>query len=142
MTRNTGFTLVDVVATVSVLGIVVTIAIPAFSTWLPDQRLKTAARDLYSNMQLMKVGAIKSNAQWAIVFDAGATPGRYFICSDDGANDTWDGAGGLEDMGADADFRVTKGRYAIHWNVANNVVTNPELGREGKARRVGIRNAI
>jgi len=32
MTRNTGFTLVDVVATVSVLGIVVTIAIPAFST--------------------------------------------------------------------------------------------------------------
>lgn len=35
-----------------------------------------------------------------------------------------DGAGGLEDMDADADFRVTKGRYAIHWNVANNVVTN------------------
>ena len=130
MTRNTGFTLVDVVATVSVLGIVVTIAIPAFSTWLPDQRLKTAARDLYSNMQLTKIGAIKPNAQWAIVFDAGATPGRYFICSDDGANDTWDGPAGLDDMGADADFRVTKGRYAIHWNVANNVVTNPELGRE------------
>lgn len=91
MTRKSGFTLVDLVATVSVLGIVVTIAIPAFSTWLPDQRLKTAARDLYSNMQLAKFGAIKSNAQWAIVFDAGATPGRYFICSDDGANDTWDG---------------------------------------------------
>ena len=35
-----------------------------------------------------------------------------------------DGAGGLDDMGADADFQVTKGRYAIHWNVANNVVTN------------------
>lgn len=91
MTRKNGFTLVDLVATVSVLGIVVTIGIPAFSTWLPDQRLKTAARDLYSNMQLTKIGAIKSNAQWAIVFDAGATTGRYFICSDDGANDTWDG---------------------------------------------------
>ena len=43
-----------------------------------------------------------------------------------------DGAGGLDDMDfdnnsttkADADFQVTKGRYAIHWNVANNVVTN------------------
>ena len=91
MTRKSGFTLVDLVATFAVLGIVVTIAIPAFSTWLPDQRLKTAARDLYSNMQLTKIGAIKSNAQWAIVFNAGATPGRYFICSDDGANDTWDG---------------------------------------------------
>jgi Tfp pilus assembly protein FimT len=89
--KTNGFSLVDLVATVSVLGIIVTIAIPGFSTWLPDQRLKTAARDLYSNMQLAKMGAIKSNAQWAIVFDAGATPGRYFICSDDGANDTWDG---------------------------------------------------
>jgi len=43
-----------------------------------------------------------------------------------------DGAGGLDNIDfdnnsatqADADFRVTKGRYAIHWNVANNVVTN------------------
>ena len=43
-----------------------------------------------------------------------------------------DGAGGLDDMGfdndpgtqADADFRVTQGKFSIHWNVANNVVTN------------------
>ena len=42
-----------------------------------------------------------------------------------------DGAAGLEniefdnDTGtqADADFRITRGRYSIHWNVANNVVT-------------------
>jgi len=34
-----------------------------------------------------------------------------------------DEAGGLADIGADADFMVTRGRYAIHWNVANNVVT-------------------
>lgn len=35
-----------------------------------------------------------------------------------------DGAGGLDDMGADADFRVTQGKFSIHWNVANNVVTD------------------
>jgi type IV pilus assembly protein PilV len=42
-----------------------------------------------------------------------------------------DGAAGLEniefdnDAGTqeDADFRITRGRYSIHWNVANNVVT-------------------
>jgi hypothetical protein len=42
-----------------------------------------------------------------------------------------DGAAGLDNIGfdnnsatqADADFRVTRGRYDIHWNVANNVVT-------------------
>ena len=34
-----------------------------------------------------------------------------------------DGAAGLENIGANADFSVTRGRYSIHWNVANNVVT-------------------
>lgn len=42
-----------------------------------------------------------------------------------------DGANGLDDIGfdnnpatqADADFRENKGRFSIHWNVANNVVT-------------------
>ena len=42
-----------------------------------------------------------------------------------------DGDAGLADIGfdnnpstqADADFKVIRGRYAIHWNVANNVVT-------------------
>ena len=43
-----------------------------------------------------------------------------------------DGAGGLDNIGfdsdpgtqADADFRVTQGKFSIHWNVANNVVTD------------------
>jgi type IV pilus assembly protein PilV len=42
-----------------------------------------------------------------------------------------DGAAGLANIGfdnnpstqTDADFMVTRGRYSIHWNVANNVVT-------------------
>jgi hypothetical protein len=42
-------------------------------------------------MQLTKVGAIKSNTQWAIVFHSAGNPGRYYICSDDGFNGTWDG---------------------------------------------------
>ena len=90
MTKHNGFTLVDLVATISVLGIIVTIAIPAFSHWLPSQRLRSAARDLYTNMQLSKIGAIKSNAQWAIVFDNSGT-GRYYVCSDAGTNGAWDG---------------------------------------------------
>jgi prepilin-type N-terminal cleavage/methylation domain-containing protein len=91
MRKHNGFTIVELIATISVLGIIAAIAIPAFSHWLPKQRLRSAARDLYTNMQLSKMGAIKSNAQWAIVFDNSGDLGRYYICSDDGANDTWDG---------------------------------------------------
>jgi type IV fimbrial biogenesis protein FimT len=92
MSKN-GFTLSELLVTFVILGIMVLIAIPAFSTWLPNYRLRIAARDLYSNMQLAKLGAIKANANWAIVFDPGVTPGRYYLCSDPGGNGSWEGPG-------------------------------------------------
>lgn len=94
--RKDGFTLIELLVALIVLGILTAIAIPGFSTWLPKYRLKHAARDVYSNMQLAKMGAIRSNADWAIVFDTGAN--RYFVCSGRGAGGTWDGP---TEMGGD-----------------------------------------
>jgi len=88
--RKDGFTLIELMVAIALLAIVASIAIPGFSRWLPNLRLKSAARDVYSNMQLAKMGAVKANADWAIYFDPGVTPGRYFICSDDNG-DGWDG---------------------------------------------------
>ena len=76
--------------TMAILVILAAVAIPGFSVWLPNYRLKAAARDLVSNFQLAKIGAIKQNKTWAVLFDPGVTPGRYFICSDDNG-DGWDG---------------------------------------------------
>jgi len=85
--KKDGFTLIELLITIVVLAIMVTITIPVFARWLPDYRLRAAARDVYSNMQLAKMGAMRNNANWAIVFDAGAN--RYYVCSDDGADDDW-----------------------------------------------------
>ncbi|RLB14646.1 MAG: prepilin-type cleavage/methylation domain-containing protein, partial [Deltaproteobacteria bacterium] len=82
--KKNGFTLIEFLVTFVILGILTAIAIPGFARWLPNYRLKSAARDVYSNMQLAKMGAIKANADWAIVFDTGAS--RYLICSDKGAD--------------------------------------------------------
>jgi type II secretion system protein H len=88
MMKNDGFSLIELLVVLVILGIMAAIAIPGFSAWLPNYRLKSAARDLYSNMQLAKMGAIKANADWAIVFDTTAGAHRYLVCSDDGG-DNW-----------------------------------------------------
>jgi prepilin-type N-terminal cleavage/methylation domain-containing protein len=89
-TKNvSGFTLVEVIVVVSMIGILAAIGIPAFSSWMPDYRLRSAARDLYSNLQRAKMGAIKNNAQWRVYFDDAVSPGRYFLLSGDG-DDGWD----------------------------------------------------
>lgn len=85
-----GFTILEVMIVITILAITMAIAIPGFIGWLPDNRLKGAARDLYSNMQLAKMGAIKANADWAIVFnDPNHAQNSYTIYSDDGGDDDW-----------------------------------------------------
>jgi prepilin-type N-terminal cleavage/methylation domain-containing protein len=91
--NSQGFTLVEVLTTISIIAILCLIAIPTFTAWLPDYRLKQAARDLYSNLQRTKMGAIKANDSWGICFDNGSKPGRYLVYSL-GPNRTWDNGAG------------------------------------------------
>lgn len=65
-----GFTKLELLVSMSILGLLTAIATPAFLNWLPGYRLKGAARELYSNLQLAKAGAIKDRGEWAIKFDA------------------------------------------------------------------------
>lgn len=63
-----GFTMIEVLMTIVILAILLTIAIPGFSRWLPNYRLRGAARDLYSNLQLAKAQAIKDRVECAVRF--------------------------------------------------------------------------
>ena len=64
-----GFTLLELMITLLILGILASFAIPAFSAWLPGYRLRCAVRDLYSNMQHAKMTAIKENKKYKLVFN-------------------------------------------------------------------------
>jgi Tfp pilus assembly protein FimT len=90
-THEGGFTLFELATIMAIIALLASIAIPTFSVWMPNYKLRSAARDLYSSFQMAKLGAVKQNKQWAVVFDQASNPGRYFVCSDDGANDVWDG---------------------------------------------------
>lgn len=87
--RKSGVTLLEILILLVVLSILAGIAIPAFSAWLPEYRLKNAARDIYSTLQRAKSGAASANETWGVFFDNSVNPGRYSMWSF-GPNRRWD----------------------------------------------------
>jgi len=56
-------------ALIIILSVLLGIAIPSFSSWLPKYRLRGAARDIYSNLQLAKMTAVKDRARCGVFFN-------------------------------------------------------------------------
>ena len=67
--KESGFTLIETMIIAAILAILAGVAIPAFTQWLPNYRLRSAAQDFYSNLQSAKMEAVKANASRSVVFD-------------------------------------------------------------------------
>ncbi len=98
MQGKRGLTIIELVVVMCILGVMVLIAIPNIGRWLPRYRLRSAARDVASNMQLARLGAIKDNREWALLFDENGE--SYRIISDKGPDGNW---GTADDVGYKGD---------------------------------------
>lgn len=67
--RSHGFSLLEVLVVFLVMAILFGISLPGFMRWLPEYRLRGAARNLFSDLQFIKGRAIRDRGEWAIVFD-------------------------------------------------------------------------
>ena len=63
-----GFTLIEMLVTLSILGIMLGIGVPSFKSFAASQRVKTAAYDLTTSLMIARSEAVKRNT------DVGLTP--------------------------------------------------------------------
>jgi prepilin-type N-terminal cleavage/methylation domain-containing protein len=148
--NSAGFTLIELLVVIAMIAALALIAIPTFSAWMPEYRLKQAARELYSNLHRAKMGAVRANESWGVWFDTGASPGRYLIYSL-GPNRSWDNSGG-DDVYQNITIRLSDykgvnygraltipncpgdlGPGTISYQIPNNVVVFTNRGTVGNA---------
>lgn len=88
--KDNGFTLMELMVVIAMIGILSAIAIPNMIGWLPGHRLRSAAGDIQSNLQLAKMGAIKENRFYAVVFNPGGQNYQIVDCGPDRTYNTGD----------------------------------------------------
>ena len=79
-----GFSICELVVFIAIIGILASVSIPVFSNWIPEYRLKTRANELYGDMHLTKMRAIKENKKYKIIFSTEGNP-SYSLVSSDGS---------------------------------------------------------
>jgi type IV fimbrial biogenesis protein FimT len=77
--NNKGFTLTELTVTLALLGIMSSISIPSYFSWLPRHRLQTSVRHIYDDMNMARSTAVKTNADIGIQFIPSNETYRIFI---------------------------------------------------------------
>ena len=62
-----GFTIIELMITMVIIGVVLAIGMPSMKNLIVSQRVKTAASDLHVSLTLARSEAIKRNAQVQVV---------------------------------------------------------------------------
>ena len=76
-----GFSFVELMVVIALIGILSAISIPSFLRELPEKRLKAAARNVYADLQKARLLAVKKNKKVTVRFNE--AEGYYYIDEDE-----------------------------------------------------------
>ncbi len=85
--KNNGMTLIELIIVLLVISIISAISFPGVSTWLSDNKLKTAARNIQSLIQKTRLQAIRERTE--ITIDFNTNENSYFTYIDRDKNGTY-----------------------------------------------------
>lgn len=76
-TRSSGFTLVELLTTITILGVLLAIGVPSFQKLTLNQGVKSAAFDLFSALQYARSEAIKRPGETVTLKSGAASNGAW-----------------------------------------------------------------
>ncbi len=68
-TARCGFTVIELLVVLAVMGLTIGVAVPSFLSWLPGLRLSSAARQVATDLQLARMRAISQNSATTVTFN-------------------------------------------------------------------------
>lgn len=77
--RGRGFSLIEVMIVLAILGILISIAAPAFSEWVASQRVRDTATDLHSSLMRARSEAISRGTSVTITAVGGNLANGWYI---------------------------------------------------------------
>ncbi|HEB68519.1 MAG TPA: hypothetical protein ENI88_02740 [Desulfobulbus sp.] len=92
LSNEDGFSVLEVFTVVAIILILAAVAVSSMGSWLPNLRLKAAARDLYSAAMKAKSEAVKRNRNFALTFNqqVGGVMYAYIVFEDSDADCEYD----------------------------------------------------
>ena len=136
-----GFTIIELMVTITLLGILFGLAMPSFMAWIANSQVRTVAEALQNGIRTAQAEAVRRNRQVVLSF-TNATPALNATAVANGKNWSLQTVPSLGDTTADylqggamADVAstttITSGVSAICFNANGRLVTNTSPGPAG-----------
>ena len=82
-----GISLIEILITIAILGVVMAMGMPMYSTWIQNVQIRTAAESIMNGLQVAKNEAVRRNTNVQFKLDSGSTSQwRVNLSNDPDAN--------------------------------------------------------